>query len=95
MVGFGFRVWSFGFKAFNSKPETPNSKLALHRGQEFGVGLGFLQPLKHDFHLLDGRERIQDAAHHPDAIEVFLAEKQFFLARAGALQVNGREETLV
>src|SRR6476646_10187423 len=57
-------------------------KLALHRGEKFSVGLRLLQSLEHDFHLLDRREGIQHAPHHPDTIEVFLADQQFFLARA-------------
>ena len=55
----------------------------------------FFPTLENDFHLLDGRERIQDATHHPDAGEVFLAEEQFLFARAGSLQVNGREQSFV
>src|ERR1044072_1819005 len=69
--------------------------LALHRGEKFGVGLRLLQSLEHDFHLLDGRERIQHTPHYPDAIQVFLADQQFFLARAGALQVDCREQSLI
>src|SRR5215217_5357268 len=70
-------------------------KLALHRGEKFSVGLRLLQSLEHDFHLLDRRERIQHPPHHPDAIEVFLADQQFFLARAGALQVDCWKQSLI
>src|ERR1043165_5825366 len=59
--------------------------LALHRRQELGVGLRLLQSLEHDFHLLDGRQRIQHAPHHPDAIEVFFADEQLFFARSRSL----------
>src|SRR6185369_7645513 len=69
--------------------------LALHRGEKLGVGLRLLQSLEHDFHLLDRRERIQHTPHHPDAIQVFLADQQFFLARAGALQVDCRKQSLI
>src|ERR1044072_3138153 len=54
--------------------------LALHRGQELGVRLRLLQSFEHDFHLLNGRQRIQDASHHPNTIEIFFADEQLFLA---------------
>src|SRR5262245_10239842 len=56
--------------------------LALHRGKEFRVRLRLLESLQHDFHLLDWRQRIQNTSHHPDTIQVFLADKQLFLARS-------------
>ena len=65
------------------------------RCQEFGVCLGLAEAFENDFHLLDGRQRIEHAAHDPDAVEVFLADKQFFLSRTGTLQIDRREETLV
>src|ERR1043166_6410481 len=73
----------------------PTDGLALHRRQQFGVRLGLLQTLEHDFHLLDGRERIQHASHHPDAIEIFLADEQLFLAGSRTLQIDGGEQPLV
>src|ERR1051326_5438828 len=39
----------------------PVDGLALHRRQELGVRLRLLQTLEHNFHLLDGRERVQHA----------------------------------
>src|SRR6185369_6327779 len=69
--------------------------LALHGGEKLGVGLRLLQSLEHDFHLLDRREWIQHTPHDPDAIEVFLADQQFFLAGAGALQVDRRKQSLI
>ena len=69
--------------------------LALHRGEKLGVGLRLLQSLEHDFHLLDRRKGIQHTPHYPDAIEVFFTDQQFFLARAGALQVDCREQSLI
>ena len=49
--------------------------LTLHRRKKLGVRLCLLQTLEHDFHLLNRRQRIQDAPHYPDAIQVFLADE--------------------
>ena len=69
--------------------------LGLHRRQEFSVRLRLGKAFKDDFHLLDRRERVEHASHDPDAVEVFLVDEQFFFSRAGTLQVDRREQTLV
>src|SRR5688572_5873670 len=76
-------------------PFTIHYLLTLHRGEELGVVLGLAEAFEDDFHLLDGRERVEHPAHDPDAVEVLLREEQLFLARARALEVDGREEALV
>src|SRR5918912_207147 len=76
-------------------PFTIHYSLTLHRGEELGVVLGLAEALQDDLHLLDGREGVEDAAHDPDAVEVFLRDEQLFLARARPLEVDGREEALV
>src|SRR6476646_5541631 len=69
--------------------------LALHGGQELGVRFRLLKSLEHDFHLLNGRERIQHASHHPNAIEIFFADEQLFLARSRTLQIDRGEQSLI
>src|SRR3954465_11402700 len=54
--------------------------LRLHRRKEFGVRLGLAETLEDDFHLFDGRQRIENSTHYPDAVEVVLADEQLFLA---------------
>ena len=76
-------------------PSTKYSCLGLHRSQKLGVRLCLLESFEHHFHLLDGRKRIQHAAHDPDAGQIFLADEQLFFARSGSLQVDGREKSLV
>src|SRR5205085_3932445 len=90
-----FKVTGSRFLTWNFEPVTLNYFLALHRGQEFGVRLGLAEAFEDDFHLLDGRERVQDAAHDPDAREVFFADQEFLFARAGALDVNRGEEAFI
>lgn len=69
--------------------------LGLHRGKKLSVGLGLAEAFEDDFHLFDWRKWIKYSTHDPDAIEVFLADKEFFLTRTGPLQIDRREETLV
>src|ERR1035437_6463973 len=57
------------------------------------AGLGGLVCEK--LHGVDRRERVDDAAEDPGALEVFLGDQQLFLTRAGALDVDGREDALV
>src|SRR5215203_6985164 len=76
-------------------PFTVYPALGLHRGEEVAVVLGLAEAFEDDLHLLDGREGIQDAAHDPDAVEVFLRDEQLLLTRARPLEVDGREEALV
>jgi hypothetical protein len=45
---------SAAIEAETRSPKAESDLRALHGGQKFGVGLGFLQALKDDFHLLDG-----------------------------------------
>jgi hypothetical protein len=76
-----YRPFAFDFEIASSKGTQTHWSvpLALHRGQELGVRLGLLQPLEYDFHLFNRRQRIQNAPHHPDAIQIFLADQKFFL----------------
>src|ERR1700687_4381505 len=68
---------------------------AAHVGEEVAVDAGLAQLVDEQLHGLDGRERIEDAAQHPDALQVFLALEQLFLTGTGALNVNGGEDALV
>src|SRR5215510_11247395 len=69
--------------------------LLTHRRQEFRIGFGLLQSFEDKLHLLDRRKRVEHAAQYPDSVEVFLWDQQLFLARAGFLQVDRREDALV
>ena len=55
----------------------------------------FSRRLIEQFHGFDGRERVEHLAQDPDALQVFLGDEQLFLTRAGALNVDGREDALV
>src|SRR5216110_3217327 len=77
------------------EPSTKYSLLGLHRCQELGVAVCLLEPLEHNFHLLGRRQRVQHAAHDPDATQIVFRDQQLFLAGAGTLQVDSRKQTLV
>ena len=49
--------------------------LAVHRRQELRVTLRFAELVEQEFHALDGRERIQDAAEDEDAVELFARDE--------------------
>ncbi len=68
---------------------------AGHRGEEFAVGLGLGQPAQQQLHGFDRRERVQHLAQHPDAVQLIGWQQQLFLARAGAIDVDGGEDALV
>src|SRR5262249_47788661 len=66
-----------------------------HRSQKFGVGFGFGQTAEQELHRFDRRKRAQYLAQNPDAAEFIGRKEQFVLARAGALDVDGRKDALV
>src|ERR1044071_9285612 len=59
-----------------------------HRVQELAVRARLVEFLDEELHRLDGRQRREDFAQHPDAIELVALEEQFFFARAGAIDVD-------
>src|SRR5208337_4683717 len=68
--------------------------LRVHRLEEFLVGLGLVHLVDQEFHRFDRVELGQQLAQYPDAIERGARQQQLFLARRGALDVDGRENAL-
>src|SRR5947209_4790024 len=66
-----------------------------HLGEELAVGLGFGKTLDQQLHGFHGRERIQDFAQHPNPGEIIFRDEELFFTRAGSLNINRREGTLV
>src|SRR2546425_705732 len=66
-----------------------------HGAEELGVGFGFGEAAQEELHGFNGRERAQDFAEDPDAAKLVGREQELVLARAGALNVNGREDALI
>src|SRR6185503_6462034 len=67
----------------------------VHVGKELGVVADFFEAADEEFHSFSGRQRVEDLAEDPDALEVFLGDEQLFLTGAGALDVDGRKDSLV
>ena len=67
----------------------------IHRAQELGASLRLADFLQEELHGIHCADRMQDFAKQPHAIELFLEEQQFFFARAGASDVDGREDPLI
>ena len=66
-----------------------------HIGQEFAVAAGLAELVDQQFHGFHGRKRVQNFPQNPDAREIFLRNQEFFFTRAGALNIDGREDALV
>src|SRR5580698_8079016 len=86
----------------NARPKTGPAFVAsnfclqlVHVGQEFGVVADFFEAADEQFHCLNRRERIENAAKNEDALQVFFGNEQLFLSRSAALNVDGREDALV
>src|SRR2546422_8558889 len=62
-----------------------------HRPEELHVVLRALESLEQELDRLDGGHVGEEVAEQVDLVELFLREKQLFLAGAGALHVYGRE----
>src|SRR5579863_2412478 len=67
----------------------------VHILQELGIIADLFEAGNEQFHGFDGRQGVQHAAQHEDALQVFPGNEQFFLSRAGALDVDGREDALI
>src|SRR5512136_20458 len=66
-----------------------------HRIEELLVALRLLQPLQKQLHGLHGRERVQNFAEHPDALELPLVEQELLLARPRLVDVDRGEDALL
>src|SRR3954468_386735 len=67
----------------------------VHVGEEFGVVANLLETADKEFHCFSGRQRIEHFAEDPDSLKVFLGDEELFLTGSRALDVDGREDTLV
>src|ERR1035437_1136552 len=66
-----------------------------HRAEKLRVVLRLVEPLDEELHRLHRRERVEDLAEDPHAVQLLLLEEQLFLARARAVEVDGRENAAV
>src|SRR5215831_1910139 len=67
----------------------------LHLEQELGVALGALHPVHEHLECLLWLERVQHPAELPDDLQLVWGQQQVFLAGAGGVHVDGREDPLV
>src|ERR1035437_7879150 len=66
-----------------------------HRAEKLRVVLRLVEPLDEEIHRLHRRERVEGLADDPHAVQLLLLEEQLFLARARAVEDDGRENTAV
>src|SRR5664279_543004 len=66
-----------------------------HRAEKLRVVLRLIEPLDEELHRLHRRERVEDLAEDPHAVQLLLLEEQLFLARTRAVEVDGRENAAV
>src|SRR5215471_11495107 len=67
----------------------------LHLEQELGVALGALHAVHEHLECLLWLERVQHPAELPDDLQLVGSQQQVFLAGAGGVHVDGREDPLV
>src|SRR5690554_4572592 len=73
-----------------SPPSAGSVLAALHRHEEFIVGLGIFQTVQEEFDGSDLIHGVQDLAQNPHALQLVFAGQQFFATGAGAVDVDGR-----
>src|SRR2546428_768760 len=66
-----------------------------HGREEVLVGLGLRHPREQQLHRLYGRERREDLAEDPHAIQILFRDQQLFLPRAALLDVDRGEDAAV
>src|SRR5271167_1483605 len=79
-------------RAQRSNPDLPSS---IHRVEEFGVALRFLELVDQELEAVDGAHRGQNAAQYPHLRQDTAIDEQFLLASAGFGDVDRREGALV
>src|SRR6266550_3181213 len=90
----GRRLWSPKPRLGPRSPEHGPRKIGTlpspvcHRPQELRVVLRLAHLRQQQLHRLSGRQRRQDLAKHPHAVEVVLRNEHLFLARAALLDVD-------
>src|SRR5690606_40015512 len=67
---------------------------ALHRQEEFVVGLGIFQAVEQEFNSSDFIHGMQDLAQNPHALQLAIAGQQFVATGAGQVDADGSEEKL-
>ena len=97
--------WNVGSKGIPSEthysiiprfhcPRPPCGLLA-HQVEKILVRLCFAHLVDDELDGIDGIHLLQEPAQDPDAVQVLLRGEELFLARAGADQVEGREDSPV
>src|SRR5208283_2504126 len=91
---------SSGPGGFNRKSggQPPHSKVLRwggHGVEEFHIGLGFGEAAEQKLHGLDRRERAEHFAQNPNAAQLVGRKQEFVFTSAGALNIDGREHTLI
>src|SRR6202012_5053053 len=65
-----------------------------HHVEELGVALRLTDLVEQEFHRLDFVHVVNELAQHPDLLQDFGLDQQFFTARAGLVQVDRRIDAL-
>src|SRR5262249_9117950 len=84
-------------------PPSPRARRAMraaavspaHRVEEFLVRLRAAHLGEQELHRVDGVQRVQELPQDPDPVELLLVHQELFLARAGPVDVEAREDALL
>ena len=69
--------------------------LLIHIREEIVVGLGGFHFVQQELDGVDGAHWVEDAAKDPHFLQRFLIDQQFFLTRAGFLNIDRREDAFI
>ncbi|VTR70663.1 conserved hypothetical protein [Desulfosarcina cetonica] len=75
--------------------QPPVNNLGIHGIQELAIILGSVHFFKQKFEAIRRIQGGEEFAQDPDPVQGIFIEQQFFLAGAGFLDVDGREDSLV
>src|SRR5258708_5268982 len=84
-----------GTGCWSSKAQALGGLELAHLSQEFTVGCRLSKSLNEKFHRFNRRQRIQDFAQYPNALQIILGNEQFFFTRPRALNINRRKSALI
>src|SRR6478609_10247288 len=68
-----------------------DTSLAVHRLQEFLIGLRAMHLVHQEFHGFHGAQRAEDLPQNPQLVEAVLINKHLFLSGAGLTAIDGRQ----
>src|SRR5258706_9563299 len=86
----GFMGWPIKKRGDYTYKSTPS-----HGLEEFGVLLGGLDLVDEEFGRFQLVHRVEQLAQHPDLLQQFLGDQQLLAPRAGAVDVDRREDALL